>query len=179
MARFVDFSDDFLRGIGEVVVAFARVELSLQLFLSGLIGAGQPTGQAVASSMSTRGIRELLPALYSLRVKGRRLPAEDAAALRAVLRRCAKCEDRRNDLLHSIWAPSGPASAATRMKTTAKSKRGLTTASELVDVDQLQRDAAEMYEVASALNLLWVHLATKGVLTPQFHHPFDMVDASA
>ena len=109
-----------LEQIGDITVSFALLETSIQTLAGSLIAEHQRIGQIITAELSFQNIRALLVSLYI----ERHGMDDDYEKLRALNSRAAELEGKRNQITHSIWAAGNAPDTATRIKTTAKEKRG-------------------------------------------------------
>ena len=89
----------FLEGVGRVTIAGAELDVALK----GLLGsiAREPTLIMYANGQNTSKLIELC----KLALAVGHLAAEDIAEISACLARAEKCRDRRNSIVHAIYAP--------------------------------------------------------------------------
>src|SRR5205809_6253592 len=111
---------DHLRAIGDITVNFALLESSLSTFVSQLIGADQRLGQIITTELSFRN----LIALASSFNRFREVAPASVATCEALLNRALKAEERRNAVVHSMWAVGHTPASVTRVKVSAKKSKG-------------------------------------------------------
>lgn len=136
---------DFQRALGHLCMTFAQLELVLGIAVAFLAGCRDPrTGLALIAELSFKARLTLFSTLFS-----ERLPAIfDKNLLKEFLSKAHKIEGERNRLIHSwYWAGSVGEKRVTRIKATAKEKKGLDI--ELVDVHP--DEVTAVAERASAL----------------------------
>ncbi len=114
-----------LAPLGEVAANFSMLDsiLSSQIWLL-LFGNSlkeQRTGQIVTAELSFKNKIALFSSLFQHRFPDEK-PFERLKAIRKKLR---AANEKRNRLLHSVWAASGHRGSSTRTKTTAKEKTGV------------------------------------------------------
>jgi hypothetical protein len=92
--------DPFLESVGRVTLACAELDISLK----GLLGAiaHEPTLIMYANSQNTSKLTEFC----KLALTVGHLAPEDVTATSACLTRAEKCRDRRNTIVHAIYAPA-------------------------------------------------------------------------
>jgi hypothetical protein len=113
--------DSILARIGDITVSFALLELQIQSLAGALIQDHQRISQIITAELSFKQLRALTTSLYL----ERRGEDADFETVRALMRRAADLEEKRNRITHSIWAAGATAETVTRIKTTAKEKRGI------------------------------------------------------
>jgi|SwirhisoilCB2_FD_contig_41_1762381_length_705_multi_2_in_0_out_0_1 hypothetical protein len=114
LSEVVVYSDNHLRGVGEVTANFAQLELITASWIDKLLNSEY--GQIVAGELSFRRMRALLASLIGERVGNPTRVAEFSQ----LLSKLAKAETLRNRIVHAVWT-SGEAAAGllTRVTTTA------------------------------------------------------------
>jgi hypothetical protein len=109
----------FLAGIGGICVDFSRLEMMLHFGVWALLGGTgietQRTGQIVTAELSFQRSIQLFASLWRHRFEGR-----DDVRLRELCARLSELEQRRNRVVHSVWAAAEKPGAATRIKITAR-----------------------------------------------------------
>ncbi len=150
--------DEHLKHIGDITVSFTMLELNVQAFAWGLLGAGQRTGQIVTAELSFRAVRALAQSLYL----NRNGDDDFLAKLRKLMARADRAEERRNGIIHSHWAVGANAASITRFKNTAKRKSGFQVTVENLTGDQLAGFALEIKTLAHDILTLFVALIRNG-----------------
>jgi len=143
-----------LKSIGDITVSFAYLESVIQMFIGSLLNEHQRIGQVITAELSFRNLRTLAISLYVER-HGK---DEDFDKLRAFMIRAAKVEDRRNQIIHSVWAAGKDKDSITRIKATAKKKHGIQFHFEDVSADNLEKFAVEIKVLADELQRFWIAL---------------------
>lgn len=153
--------DEHLKHIGDITVSFAMLESQLQTLAQSLLGAGQRRGQIVTAELSFKALRALTVSLYLERNE----EDEYLEEFRSLIKRAADAEEKRNQIVHSVWgAGNGPLSI-TRIKTTAKEKHGIRFHFEDVSAGDLAEFAAEIKALAGDLLQFWIKLLDVGKAT--------------
>jgi hypothetical protein len=139
--------EEHLRHIGDMTVSFSLLESVVQQLTGYLVSEQQRIGQIVTAELSFRSLRALAVSLYLERY------GEDArySTLSELMKRAATLEDRRNQIIHSVWAIKGrdrEPNTVTRMKRTAKIQRGLRFQSEDFRPDDIADVASDMKKLA-------------------------------
>lgn len=163
---------DILQGIGGYFVAFSKLESMLDVLIWELLQVPSAGfGTSVTCNLAYRKKIEIARSLFELR-GGDSLSVE---ALTDILKAVVKCEERRNQLAHSMWA-SRTEGGTSRLKATTKQDKPLKFSRELITPDGLLKDVRETVEATAKLN--WFLLAWKfpdqfeemakihGILTP-------------
>jgi hypothetical protein len=99
----MQFRDQHYRAIGRIVVEFQNMEQWLTFCVWELVGPDQYVGQMVTARLSIKYKRDLLASLFKHHCQDQKVRDE----LRALLGEVAEAEDRRNELLHSLWGFTG------------------------------------------------------------------------
>ena len=112
-------SEEYLKHIGDITVSFSILEETLKFFVGGLIH-DWPVTQIITAQLPFRNIRTLLVSLYIER-HGK---DDDFKTLRKYIIKCGKIEEKRNQIIHSIWLAGDDITTVGRMKATAGEKHG-------------------------------------------------------
>lgn len=148
--------DPILTRIGDVTVSFALLESTFRTIATVLFRDTQQVADAATAELSFRNLRAVVSSLYRVRYRA----DEDFAALRALSKLAAELEKQRNDMTHSIWAAgSGDDEAVTRIKTTAKEKKGVLFTFEIVDVEALTKLALQITTLAEEVQAFGIGIA--------------------
>ena len=108
--------ENLLRHIGDITVSFALLENTLQMVVHSLVASSQRIGQIITAELGFKNLRALSISLYKERLG----EGDKFDQFRALLRRAAEAEDKRNQTTHSLWAAGDSPETITRIKTTAK-----------------------------------------------------------
>ena len=147
-----------LKQIGDVTVSFAMLESAIQTLIGSLIAEHQRIGQIITAELSFRNLRALLASLYI----ERHGTDDDFETLRSFNSRAAELEGKRNQIIHSIWATGNAPETVTRIKTTAKEKRGIDFDFQQMDVAAFKTVADDMKKLASEYHRLMFSLLESG-----------------
>lgn len=131
---------DFLAGLGKINVQFSSLELALSMLVWGLICDDQNVGQIITADLSFKHIINLLNALLIYKVKDNILYEKS----KEIIKRAIQCEEKRNQLTHSIWSINENNDLVFRQKTTSKLKKGLTTSYEILDENKINDISIEI-----------------------------------
>ncbi len=146
--------------IGDMTVSFALLETAIQILVWYLIAENKRIGQIITAELSFRNLRGLAISLY-LERNGE---DSDYIILKAYMEKAAILEDRRNQITHSIWAAGKDSQSITRIKTTAKEKKGLQLQFEDVQAKELSNFLSEIKQLAEDIQLFWIHHLENGKL---------------
>lgn len=135
---------DHLRVIGSIAVNFALLESTVSFFVWELIGTEQKVGQIVTAEISFRTLLDIFGSIYRHKVTD----TNGLAEIDTLLARCGQAEEKRNAVMHSVWAVGHSPSTVMRFKTTAKRKRGFDFKSQEMSVNDLDAIAEELAEAA-------------------------------
>jgi hypothetical protein len=119
-----------------------------------LVSNDQRVGQIVTAELSFGNLRALTISLYRERY------GEDANydTLSDLMKRAGELERLRNQITHSVWGAGSTPETVTRIKTTAKEKRGLRFDFEEVSAQDLGRVADDLKELAGDTQGFWMSL---------------------
>ena len=132
--------ENHLKAIGDITVSFAMLESQIQNLIGSLIYEHQRVGQIITAELSFKNLRALLISLYL----ERHGEDNDFNNLRAFMKRAGQTEDKRNQIIHSLWAAGKDKDHITRIKTTAKEKHGIRFKFEEVSAENLQEFAKDI-----------------------------------
>ncbi|MFD5636232.1 hypothetical protein ACFWJM_19175 [Streptomyces sp. NPDC127077] len=125
----------FLEAVGRVTIAGAELDISLKSLLGAI--ALEPTLIMYANSQNTSKLIEFC----KLALKVGHLAEEDIAEISACLGRAEKCRDRRNTIVHAIYAPDESGNGIEAMNPMGK-KLGYRVSS--ISVEQMEDLADEV-----------------------------------
>ena len=143
-----------LSRIGDITVAFALLESTIQSLVWSLVGSGQRVGQIITSEASFQNLRGLAVSLY----KERNGEDEEYEELCDLLKRAAGLGAIRN----SIWAAGKGADMITRINVTAKQKHGLRFVFDDVSAEKLEEVCTDLKTLASDIQTYWIKLVEGG-----------------
>ena len=146
--------DKLLKHIGDITVSFALVTTAVQMLAGSLIHEHQRIGQIITAELAFRNLRSLLISLYL----ERHGEDDDYETLKELLGRARDLEEKRNQIVHSVWATGAEPESITRIKTTAKVKSGLRFRFENMDEVELSSIAEELKQLAYDIQKFWMHL---------------------
>jgi hypothetical protein len=132
-----------------MTVSFALLESTIQAAIHFLLQEGQRIGQIVTAELSFKGLRALAISLCKERY-GDGTILTDLAAL---MKRAADAEETRNQFTHSLWGAGAVAGTITRIKLTAKEKRGIHFLFENVDETRLKTEVENLKVLASDIQV--------------------------
>ena len=151
-------SDQLFAEIGRVTVRWAELEDVLGDFVASLLDDERKYTRVIATELSYQGLTNLLVSLYI----ERNGDDSDLASLRQLLARADAVEQIRNQIVHSTWISAGAPHVVTRVKSTAKRKRGYSTTVENYDLDRFRAVSDEIAKVRSALAAFALSLIKQG-----------------
>ena len=139
-------SDEHLRLIGLITVNFSWLETVISMGIWKLLGyeRQQDIGNIVTSELSFRNLMALLSALSMYKLSNAKTNAE----LKKLLKKSAQAEEKRNLIMHSLYATREGPEDVIRMKTTAKVYKGLKYHRERLTIDELSEIADFVAAVA-------------------------------
>jgi len=129
--------------LGRVVVSFNYLEMILSMSIWTLLGCDQFTGQCVTAQLPFKGLINAFCSLWYRRTSDPGI----VASVQSLRVRLEAAEQRRNELLHSLWAVGTAQGTSTRFKYSAKAKRGWA-------VQSADLSAADVDAVADEMTVL-------------------------
>jgi hypothetical protein len=138
---------NYLKAIGDITVSFAMLESQIQYLIGSLINEHQRIGQIITAELSFKNLRALLISLYLERYG----EDDDFSNLREFMKRAGQTEDKRNQIIHSVWAAGKDKDHITRIKTTAKEKHGIRFKFEDISAEALHEFAKDIKVLAEEL----------------------------
>ena len=132
------------RAIGRICMAFQQLEELVSDQIGRLISDDGQLGTIITAELSFQKRVELLSSLYLYRLQ----LTERPEALKTLLAKLQRAEERRNTILHSYWIRSPVCGMLTRYKYTAKSRKGLVRHSEDLEPEHIEAIATEIWSVA-------------------------------
>jgi hypothetical protein len=144
--------------IGDVTVSFALLESTIQVLIGSLISEHQRIGQIITAEVAFKNLRALAISLY----KERHGEDGDFVSLRGLMTRAGQLEEKRNQIMHSVWAVGSSTDTVTRIKTTAKEKHGVRFHFEDVAEQDLAEVANDLKRLGEDVELFWIKLLSSG-----------------
>lgn len=140
-----------LAPLGEVTVYFNLLTQTISMGIWFLMGGAsleaQHVGRIITSELSFRGLVNVYCSLYRYRFQDR----ERLAAVDGLRKRLEKAEEKRNTVSHSMWGAAPTPGKSTRIKATAKARKGWTPEFQEMSASDLQVIADEFAALASDL----------------------------
>jgi len=127
--------------LGECLVWFQRIEDSLSICISALIGSSRRVGAIVTSEMSFRAKIAVYSALCHHALRAERLPED----LRQLVARLHWAEQERNTIAHSLWDASEKLPDTIRREKTSSHKGRFTMTAEHFTPEDLE-DLKDLFE---------------------------------
>jgi hypothetical protein len=153
-------SDEHLKALGQVIVNFALLETHVAMLTWALIGKNQRVGQIITAGLSFRSLLTLTSSLWKHQVSD----PERTAEFEALLEDAQEAEQRRNVLTHSLWGAGESPGTVTRVKATAKPRKGLRHQFQQMSVKELNDIADFISEVAAKSLYFTLRMVDQGVL---------------
>jgi len=101
-----------MQAIGLIAARFSLLELTVSALIWTLIGTHQRIGRLVTGRLSFSQLLTLLQLLNNETVEDE----DHQRRIKEAISRARKANDRRNEIVHSVWAFAEDPSAITRMK---------------------------------------------------------------
>jgi len=147
-------SEAHLKHIGDITVSFALLESQIQILIGSLIAEHQRIGQIITAELSFQNLRALAISLY-LERHGK---DKDYLKLKSLMVNAGDIEGTRNNIIHSIWGAGKDKDHITRIKTTAKQKRGLIFQFEELSAQDLEDFAQKTRQLTQDIWGFWLEL---------------------
>ncbi len=151
--------EEHLKSIGDITVSFAALESFIQYLVGSMLDANQRIGQVITIELSFKNLRALLISLY---IEKHGKEDEDFKRLRELMTRAGQVEEKRNQITHSTWGYNSDTKTITRMKATAKEKRGFRFQHENISAEDLSKFAAEIRILTGDITQYHFDLSRKG-----------------
>ena len=135
---------ELLTYIGDMTVSFALLELYMQIILTILLNQSSRVGHIISSQLPFGRLRAAIISMYKERY------GEDAdfQQVKNLMGRASKLEEERNLITHSIWGTGDTIGTITRLKITAREKRGLNIETKSYDATILSDFVSEIKQLA-------------------------------
>jgi hypothetical protein len=153
-------SAQHLQAIGLVTVNFAKLENAIEWFIWSLIGQDEGIGLIITTELSFKNLVALLSSLSRVKIAN----AEVLAELDRALKQALQADEKRNIILHSLWAQGQTRDTVTRIKKTAKLSKGLQHQVEEMTAEDITSIANFIDNADLAIESLRVHY-----FHPQLH----------
>lgn len=140
---------EHLQAIGQITVNFALLEGEISSFIGVWLSNEEWLGHAVTSELPFRKLAGLLSSIYREMAE----KPEQIETLDDLLKRAFIVEEKRNIITHSLWRRGNTPQTIIRIKRTAKVSKGLRHQKEELSVDDLNRIAEEIAEVAHDIEM--------------------------
>lgn len=140
-------SDALFAEIGRVVVRWAELEEAVGVLVTALLDDYQRYTRIVSTELGYRGKIDLCTSLYL----ERHGEDSDYPVLKRIFGHISKLAEERNGIVHAIWRDAGTPVRVTRIKTTAKQKRGFKTVARNYDLDEFRTLSDQMLEAQRSL----------------------------
>jgi hypothetical protein len=151
--------DQHLKSIGDITVSFALLESNIQLLIGSMLNERQRIGKIITAELPFKNLRALMISLY---IERHGKEDVDFEKLKELMTRAGQIEDKRNQIIHSVWGAGKDADTITRIKTTAKEKHGIRFHFEDVSSGNLSDFATEIKVLAEEIQRYWIDLMKKG-----------------
>ena len=140
-------SDALFAEIGRVVVRWAELEEAMGAMIATLLDDYQRYSRIVGAELGYRSKIDLCVSLY-LERHGK---DADFADLKAIFAEIAVVAEERNGIVHAVWRTAGTPTRVTRIKTTAKQRRGLSTSVRNYELGEFTALSERVCEVQHSL----------------------------
>jgi hypothetical protein len=133
LAQALDSWAEGLTRLGECIVQFQRIEETLSICISAMIGRSRKVGEIVTCEMSFRAKVSVFSALFSHALGDQPLPGD----IVELIQRLHWAEQQRNMLAHSLWDASEKRPETIRREKHAIRKRQFAISREHLRPDEL------------------------------------------
>ena len=151
MANGLD--DESLKAIGRITVEFSFLETAIALCIWVLI-RDLGFGMVITAQMSCRNLIDLLDAVFRHKVKdkGQHVILDD------LLKRAVNAEEKRNQVIHSLWTVGKTPGTIVRSKSTKRRGKGVQRDEQIMSVDELNTVADLIAEVGEEFRTFSVNV---------------------
>lgn len=159
-------SKPVVHAVGEIAIAFGNLELFLAVTIWQLLGVAdkvvEQLAQAITAEMSFDRKVHALASMYKIR-----FPADAASAeFEQLLARLFEAQNLRNQVLHSSWPVPGDDGEIIRIKSSAKSRKGLRNRATVVRAKDIVDVVALIHDVGHDLARLGLDKIQKRMPSP-------------
>ncbi|KAA3609237.1 MAG: hypothetical protein DWQ05_22345 [Calditrichaeota bacterium] len=144
--------DELHKAIGKVSNYFSGLETYISSLIWILIGAGKDVGEIITSELSFHRLTALLRCLFLYR----KSDSAEIERMDSILKRANDIEQRRNKVIHSLWAVNSQNDELLRVKTTAKYKTGLKYHFDRTNMEELQKLTDDIVYVISDISQILI-----------------------
>ena len=151
--------EEHLKHIGDIIVSFALLEFQIKSLIGSLIAEHQRVVQIITAELSFKNLRALAISLYL----ERHGEDNDYSRLKLLMNKAGSLEENdkgisRNKIIHSVWAAGKDKDHITRIKTTAKQKRGFKFQFEELSAKDLEKFAEKIRQLAQNIQNFQIEL---------------------
>lgn len=144
-------SSEHLLQIGDITVSFALLEFQFRKLAESLLDDHPKIAMVITAELSFKSLRSLIKCLY----KEKYGMGEDYEKIKKFNTRALKIEEERNKITHSFWGVGNKINTITRLKITAKEKKGFNFYTEQVSITELSNISEKIKELSFEVYLLW------------------------
>ena len=144
--------------IGKIATLATELEIEISSVAQSLIDDYRVYSRIITTELSYSGVIALLLSLY----RARNGEDEDFIQLRTLTKKADVAQQKRNTIVHSVWKSAGAPQVVTRLKTTAKIKKGFNTQIENWTLDEFEDLSNEIVDLINDFRRLNNDLISKG-----------------
>ena len=141
--------------IGKVSTHFALLESYISNLIIIFLEKDQRIGQIITSNCSFQRLMDLLSSLAKYKLKD----LNDLSDLEDLMKRANQVEQKRNSIVHSIYAAGTTSDMITRLKMIAKQDRGFKFSSQDLTAEDIHLIAEEISKVAEDIQQFSIRIS--------------------
>lgn len=141
----VSVPDSHLQAIGQLTANFELLKDTLEYFIWNVIGDDMQLGQIITAHLS---MRQICDTAYSV-LAHRTADGQLLDSFHDLLKQVSGIGDRRNTIVHALWASGATGDVITRLKSRAKAGRGFEFSADEVSLGDIQRVADDIARLIS------------------------------
>lgn len=141
---FRSVPDDFLRGIGRVVVDWGHLEFAIHRIVAGLLCTDYTRLRVVVGDLAVRPMIRSLQELASTELDDRAV-----RELKSILKSVHELLDKRNRVVHDLWSRDGTGVTRERARAWGQSVEGLANFFMLIELESVS--AVQLKELSQRI----------------------------
>ena len=154
-----DSAKNYFAPLGELVVRFNNLELLLGGFIASLAHLDSQKGLCITAEMSFSRKLDALKSLLEFCVQDE----VSRSIIEELIKKMSACEQKRNTFIHSAWIPDISNQTISRVKSSAKRKRGLQFGLHDASVEEIKLVNTELESVSGNLTRIWTDLQSANI----------------
>ena len=150
--------------VGMISLNFQSLENEIENRIIQMIGVDNEIGEIITAELSFRNKVNLFASLYyhlENSYQFNAIPGYEKGYFKELLKALTKCEEMRNQILHSSIEKNRSTKRIERKKTTAKAKKGLTKVNQHVDIPNLYNISDYIISMTMELDQFFIDFKRK------------------